>query len=373
MRPFRFIAVSAVLASLFVAGTPAAIATGPETAPTPTRVMIVGDSITHGSAGDHTWRYWLWRHFNDNAVAVDMVGPSTRLRDDLRSARDAPVKSDKYAVPTFDSGHNARWGRFLGTWPGYHVGVEDTIRSDVLVHRPKYVVALMGLTDLFWFKTKDPAAVAQRMANFVRNARAGNPDVRVVLMAVPPTLSQQEDRSLGVRVADYNQRLSSLAAAASTTRSPVVYVQPPAGYQPDYNRSPHDTHDGTHPNARGEIRIADTVADVLSTRFNLGPAYPLVLAGAPTGPVLGFTLRCAPGDRRATLTWDESPGSTGYWFQRRVAGGAWSAQEHQVTIGDRPLVNRDLYNGVTYEYRLQAAKMYDKGVFSNVCTVKPSA
>jgi len=150
-----------------------------------------------------------------------------------------------------------------------------------------------------------------------------------------------------------------------------VFVPPPAGYQPNFNVSPHDSYDGTHPNARGELRIADAVADVLASRFGLGPAFPLLLDGVATGPVLAFTLRCVPGANKVTLTWDESPGATGYWFQRRVAGGTWDPPVYQLKLTDQPLDNNWLYNGVAYEYRLQAAKWYDKGVFSNTCVATP--
>lgn len=41
----------------------------------PLRVMVVGDSISHGSEGDFTWRYRMWEWFRANNVSVDFVGP----------------------------------------------------------------------------------------------------------------------------------------------------------------------------------------------------------------------------------------------------------------------------------------------------------
>ena len=41
----------------------------------PLRVMVVGDSISHGQEGDWTWRYRLWEWFRDStSTAVDFVG-----------------------------------------------------------------------------------------------------------------------------------------------------------------------------------------------------------------------------------------------------------------------------------------------------------
>ena len=39
------------------------------------RIMLVGDSITQGSTGDHTWRYRLWQHLRADRVPVRFAGP----------------------------------------------------------------------------------------------------------------------------------------------------------------------------------------------------------------------------------------------------------------------------------------------------------
>jgi len=363
------LALTAVLLVPLAPGT-AAVAAAPAAAAAPSKIMIVGDSITHGSSGDYTWRYRLAQHLG---AAADFVGPSSGLYDPVRSAGNVIVESTAYAVPGFDHDHGARWGRFLGSWPGYYTGANDTIEADVRAYQPAYVVVLLGINDLFWFNTVEPSVVAQEMADFVTNARAGKSNVRLVLAAIPSTRGAQLDATLRGRVADYNARLAALATARTTTASPVVYVPQPAGYQADYDVSPHDSYDGTHPNARGELRIADAVADVLAAKFGLGTAFALSLTGVPVGPVLPVTLTCTPGNGQVTLSWTESPGATGYWYQQRVAGGAWEPPVYQLTMANSPMPSVWLTNGVTYEYRLQAAKMYDKGVFSNTCSATPTA
>ena len=66
-----------------------------------TRVLLFGDSITHGRDGDWTWRYRLWRQLQDAWERdVDFVGPA----DDLHSA------SRAYQDPLFDRDHASRWG-----------------------------------------------------------------------------------------------------------------------------------------------------------------------------------------------------------------------------------------------------------------------
>lgn len=39
------------------------------------RVLVVGDSMTHGSEGDYTWRYRMHEWFTSQGVAYQFVGP----------------------------------------------------------------------------------------------------------------------------------------------------------------------------------------------------------------------------------------------------------------------------------------------------------
>ncbi|WP_179855190.1 GDSL-type esterase/lipase family protein [Paractinoplanes atraurantiacus] len=336
------------------------------------RVMVVGDSVSHGSAGDYTWRYRLWKHLTGSGVAVDFVGPRSGLFDPVRSPAGDVVETGTYADPAFDRDHNARWGRALASWPGAYAGAVDTIQADVRTYQPDYVLVLLGINDLVWFGA-DPVGLAGQMAAFIDRARTGKPGVRVVVAGVPPTYGTEHDSALAARFAEYNRWLGAVVWGKATDGGPpVAYVPPPAGYEADYGVTPHDSYDGTHPNARGEIRIADAVGDVLSSAFGLGPPYPLSLT-VPVGPVLPFTLRCAPGDGKVTLTWTESPGATGYWYQLRFAGGAWVPDPavYQYPMSAQPVTSAGLANGTAYEFRMQAAKWYDKGVYSNVCRATP--
>lgn len=79
------------------------------------RFMPVGDSMTIGSAGEHTWRYRMWRHLRDtHGGPFALVGPRETLYD---KAADAPT-SYEYADPDFPRAHLAGFGARAGcTWP----------------------------------------------------------------------------------------------------------------------------------------------------------------------------------------------------------------------------------------------------------------
>jgi hypothetical protein len=94
-----------------IGGDQGELADEPDSVPGPPdgelRIMLVGDSATQGSSGDHTWRYHLWSHLSEQDVEFAFVGP----RDDLHSLADEEGSGDhSYAVPDFDTDHAARWG-----------------------------------------------------------------------------------------------------------------------------------------------------------------------------------------------------------------------------------------------------------------------
>ena len=91
------------------------------------KVMIVGDSISHGTEGDYTWRYRLWQWFQSNGIAVDFVGPYSGTNPPAEAhpptppalkgevVVSAPYRTDGgYALDIdsgFDRDHFALWGR----------------------------------------------------------------------------------------------------------------------------------------------------------------------------------------------------------------------------------------------------------------------
>ncbi len=76
----------------------------------PTRVLIVGDSVTIGDAGDYTWRRFSWKGLEQTGASVDFVGPYRATHD-----HDKDKDTGTYADPIFDPDHAAKWG--LATCP----------------------------------------------------------------------------------------------------------------------------------------------------------------------------------------------------------------------------------------------------------------
>jgi lysophospholipase L1-like esterase len=336
---------TAVAAVLMAFGSPAVAVAAPSV-----RVMIVGDSISQGSAGDFTWRYRLWKHLAPRVSGLDFVGPRTDLFDNVANLQG----SQAYVDPAFDQDHNAIWGRTLAA-------AADTIEDQTAAYTPDVMLVLLGINDLVFLTS--PADTETVLRRFIANARVGQPGVKLLLGRIPP----KRGGASASQIADYNSRLATVAAQLSTAASPIAVANTDGGYDPAV-----DTWDGTHPNATGEQKIAAGFADRLASAFALGAAYPRPLPQVPLGPQTAPVLSLSPGDGVAGLSWTLSPGATGYyvWVRSVTAGEAM----HRLPY---PLPGSSwtaslLVNGATYQFQLQTTKGDTTGAFSNVATVTPT-
>lgn len=217
-------------------------------------IMIVGDSISHGSSGDWTWRYFFWKHLKNAGLSIDLVGP----KDTLDNIRTEEVGDDDatYADPGFDRDHDAQWGR-------PYVQEKEVIEEKVAEYEPEYLLVLLGINDLFWYGVT-PSQFAENLREFLTNARRAAPDVRIVIGTVLETQKALDDTGFAELVAETNEQLRSVAAEMG-----VPVAETAAEF-----RAPEHTWDGTHPNPNGEVRIAAAFADRLAESYGLGAPYP---------------------------------------------------------------------------------------------------
>jgi hypothetical protein len=315
----------------------------------PTRILLIGDSITHGSAGDWTWRYRLWQHLvaSYGAERFDFVGPA----DDVHEA------SHNYVDPAFDRDHGSRWGHTLH-FPYYD---PQALVSD---HQPDVVVVLLGLNDLVWLKAS-PAGVANQADRLIERIRAVRPGIDVVLSRIPNHDVAGVDAT--------NELLTSLAAQRDTDAERVVVADADAGFVPSTATQVEDTYDLVHPSSRGEVKIAAAVADALAS-LGIGTRYQRPLPVLPLGPRTGAVVTGTAGDESALLSWSSSAGTTGQivWLRDVTAGTAW-ARRGPVVTGTATTVD-GLVNGHRYRLLLRPVKGWAEAedTASNVVALTPT-
>ncbi|MFG2324456.1 GDSL-type esterase/lipase family protein [Streptomyces sp. NPDC048568] len=220
------------------------------------RFMFVGDSMTIGSAGEHTWRYRLWQHLCVSyGRPFTCVGPRETLHDQVT---DAPT-SYAYAEPGFPRAHLAGWGE------GWH-HMTPLIAETVREYRADVLLVSLGLIDLGFYTNAEQTADNARA--FVAEARSANPRVRMAVMPVLHNIRVDADPTFAGQVHRFNELLAKTVAELDEPRSSLLLVPPPAEYE-----FHADTYDGTHPNESGEHRIAAAFAEAMDEGWGLGGPY----------------------------------------------------------------------------------------------------
>ncbi|MGW3030982.1 SGNH/GDSL hydrolase family protein [Streptomyces sp. NPDC001178] len=220
------------------------------------RFMPVGDSMTIGSAGEHTWRYRMWEHLRETYGApFALVGPRETLYD---KAADAPV-SYEYADPDFPRAHLAGWGE---GW----LHMAPLIGEAVRTQRADVLLVSLGLIDLGFYTNAEQTA--ENVRAFVVAAREANPRVRMVVLPVIPNVRAESDPPFAAEVTRFNELLAKTIADVDEPSSPLLLASVPESYDIHL-----DTYDGTHPNASGEHRLAEAFAEAMYQAWDLGETY----------------------------------------------------------------------------------------------------
>ncbi|MDN3270311.1 GDSL-type esterase/lipase family protein [Streptomyces sp. MA15] len=242
---------------------PAAAAASPSggsRAAAPVRIMPLGDSIT-GSPG--CWRALLWNRLQDAGhTGIDFVGT-------------LPPQGCGVAHDGDNEGH----GGELVT----HVADRGLLPARLAATRPDIVVMHFGTNDV-WSGVA-PDRILAAYTTLLAQMRESNPDMRVLVAQLIP-MNPATCAACAQRVVDLNARIPAWAAAASTSRSPVVVVDQWTGFD-----TATDTYDGVHPGAAGDEKIAARWFPALAAQLDGVPGGPEDPddPGDPDGPALTCT------------------------------------------------------------------------------------
>lgn len=279
-----------------------------------TKVLLAGDSIVHQSRGDYTWRYFLDKQLRAANVNFDFVGDYNWVVDGNRG--NWPFCD--YQDTNFDTEFTASPGTELADFNvvGQTPGGIPWIRYEVQNWQADVVVMLAGANDLA--KGATAAGTLTEAQNVVANARAANPNVKIVLVATP-TGGPYDNKPN----AAYNTLLKNNAPGWSTPNSPVAVTDPMTGWGTSVR-----TWDDIHPNVIGEQLIAGGIADALhslsigNAGLPVDPAYKVGLRNPATnlvasldGTELGLSWTLPVGASGVQIVArDTTSGTTGPWF-----------------------------------------------------------
>ncbi|KAL2257719.1 hypothetical protein VTK26DRAFT_9261 [Humicola hyalothermophila] len=333
------------------------------------KVMIVGDSISHGREGDWTWRYRIWEWFQAQCIAVSFVGPyyGTVTANDPEPPRRPPLASERRPPPAFRSGggyaagvapeflansdhHFAAWGRQVNQ-------AKWLVAEQVAAHQPDICLVQLGFNDLGW-RVTGPKDTLASMRTLIDQARSAKPDIKLAIANVPQRsdLPGREDLPLNTDI--YNALLARWIPCWSSPESPIALVRLAENYS---SRCParNATYDGLHPNALGEYQIAQAFSRTLASAFSLGRgelAIPDRIPPRPLPTPTNFTAVSAPSG--IVVTWDRVYGAYGYDLRIRLLShhsGSGAGDWQVWRVPSNRYDTRYCVRGQVWEYQVRAS------------------
>ncbi|OQO08034.1 hypothetical protein B0A48_06827 [Cryoendolithus antarcticus] len=281
----------------------------------PLRILILGDSMTQGQEGDHTWRYRLWHWLSHQSLTrpIKFVGPyaGTMTPNPISPLPDPNINAaGGYALdvdPEFDSRHCSGWG-----WAAWQM--KGMVHDLVMKWKPDLVLCMLGFNDMGW-NVSDAAGTLESIRDIVLNARKVNPKLNFAVANVPQRRKMDGREDLIVQTDLCNAGLEAVVKLLGTKEGKVHLVRLKEGYAcgPD---SCEGGYDGLHPNMLGEWQIARAFSKALVEGFGLGVRVlevPRVIPKRVLPVPVGLRVRCMKG--KVIANWERVYGAYGYDIQ----------------------------------------------------------
>ena len=199
------------------------------------KIMPIGDSITSGSNGHGTYRYWLWKDLQAAGYQVDFVGTLYG------------VYNGQPPFPDFDQDHEGHSG-----WRADEAAAN--IAPLAQQEMPDIVLIHLGHNDIA--QGQSHSTTIADLGLLIDNLRSVNPKVTILL-------SKLVTSTVFLQIPSLNAQIPGLASSKTQPNSPVIVIDHPSVFDPST-----DTYDGVHPNNSGEMKMAGQFYNALTTELD---------------------------------------------------------------------------------------------------------
>ncbi|KAM3423883.1 hypothetical protein BST61_g1279 [Cercospora zeina] len=329
----------------------------------PLRMMLVGDSITHGFEADYTWRFRLWEWLKAANTPFTFVGPYTGVCAPMTAHPPRPPRlmelppqgaedNEDFAridwgyakdVPSdFDAHHFATSGERADR-------VKNLIHDRVEEYKPEMLLILLGFNDLSWGGAK-PEVLLEDIKTMVDIARASNAHTKFIIGNV--VHRELGGAGLDGRTSTYNELLNSTHPSWSTVDSPVHYADVATAYTCGPHRNCTSTIDGLHPNDLGAYQIAHAFSKPLIDHFSIGE-QPVQIPSTWTDRAVDAptNIKASTSSMGITVTWDRPFGISDFNVRRRSGQEDWTTEFGVKTNRTDTILPRA---GIRYEYQVRS-------------------
>lgn len=230
-----------------------------------TRLMPLGDSITHGGQGYCAYRYELWFDLQNGGYNVDFVG---RVND-TNSGDPTSAWYPNY-LTTFDRDHEGYWG-----WRTDEI--VTIVAAAATAGLPDIVLVHLGTNDIGQMGAAGVANADTNLRAIIGSLRTVVPNVTILLAQVTPIGPGSSYFANAAQVAPLNAAIATIAADSTNAQSAIIPVDQNSGFDPGTMMQ----GDGLHPNLLGESQMADVWLGVLDSLLVPGNIPPTVTITAP--------------------------------------------------------------------------------------------
>ena len=221
------------------------------------KIMIVGDSISHGHEGDWTWRYRIWQWFRRECVPAAFVGPywgtvppekppegPPRLRPPplehgpgiTKELEESQPETETAVVAVVEGGYargvspdfllsDQSGCNHFSVWGRQARQAKELVAEQVAKYQPDMLLIELGFNDIAWW-VGGPVETLANVKELIDEARAavrGNVKFAVANVPNRTSIPGREDLVMNTKI--YNIMLETAIPSWSTPESPVALVR----------------------------------------------------------------------------------------------------------------------------------------------------
>jgi lysophospholipase L1-like esterase len=213
------------------------------------KIMFLGNSITQGNQYHPGYKYKLWQMLVDAQTDVELVGSH-----DMNEGGSPSVKGTLYKGKTYTNRNEGHWGWSADEILNGRDG-KGNLSEWLQGYTPDIVLMHLGTNDMFR-QCASPSCyqeTVKELKEVVRQIRMKNPNAIIMVAKLLPAYIQKVGPEAANNIEMLNKMIPAMVKELNTPTSLVVLADQYDRFDPTTGI---DTHDGVHPNANGELKMA---------------------------------------------------------------------------------------------------------------------
>lgn len=203
------------------------------------KILPLGDSITCASKYKVSYRYPLWKKLIDAGKRVEFIGSQKNAAGNF-----GRTQWDSYKGQIFPSANECHSGwrtdQILNGLPNGTKGMDQWLKD----YKPDIALVHLGTNDVYQHQSAE--STRDELEQVIAKLRKNNPKIKIILARIMP---MKMDKG----VPRLNQLIVQLVRKQYTPESPLISVDMYNGFSINADLQ----KDQIHPNAQGEIKMAE--------------------------------------------------------------------------------------------------------------------